>query len=141
DTVESLLQRLGIADAAAAAFIRSNAQARAALLSRAGRTVTAEATQQNTLEKLAARWVPDGDGGFNRVVVERAGPAFRIRTETDVLAPGTRLASGVVNSSLFAATDQASIPDTVASQLADIFSSDVDFRSLRKGDRFAVVYE
>lgn len=141
DTAESLLQRLGIADAAAADFVRSNAQARTALLSRTGRTVTAEATQQNTLERLSARWVPDGNGGFNRVVIERAGPAFRIRTETDVLTPATRLASGVVTSSLFAATDQARIPDTVASQLADIFSGDVDFRALRKGDRFAVVYE
>jgi murein DD-endopeptidase MepM/ murein hydrolase activator NlpD len=43
---------------------------------------------------------------------------------------------------LFAATDEARIPDAVAVQLAEIFSGDVDFRrSLRKGDRFSVVYE
>jgi murein DD-endopeptidase MepM/ murein hydrolase activator NlpD len=142
DTAEALLQRLGIADAAAAAFVRSNPEARVALLSRAGRMVTAEATQENTLQKLSARWIPDGDGSFKRLVVERvASSSFRVRTETDALSPGTRLASGVVRSSLFAATDDARIPDSVASQLADIFSGDVDFRSLRKGDRFAVVYE
>jgi murein DD-endopeptidase MepM/ murein hydrolase activator NlpD len=141
DTAEALLRRLGIDDSTAAAFIRTNAEARTALLSRAGRTVAAEATQENALQKLSARWIPDGDGGFKRLVVEKIGAGFRVRTETDALTPGSRLASGIVRSSLFAATDDARIPDSVASQLADIFSSDVDFRSLRKGDRFAVVYE
>jgi murein DD-endopeptidase MepM/ murein hydrolase activator NlpD len=141
DTAEALLRRLGIDDAAAAAFVRGNAEARSALFNRVGRTVTAEATQENTLQKLSARWIPDGDGGFKRLVVEKIGTGFRVRTETDALTPGSRLASGIVRSSLFAATDDARIPDSVASQLADIFSGDVDFRSLRKGDRFAVVYE
>ncbi|MGK6305654.1 peptidoglycan DD-metalloendopeptidase family protein [Variovorax sp. DT-64] len=141
ETAEALLRRLGIADDAAAAFVRGNPEARMALLGRAGRTVTAEASQDNTLQKLSARWIPDGDGAFKRLVVEKVGDGFRARTETDALTPGTRLASGIVRSSLFAATDEARIPDSVASQLADIFSGDVDFRSLRKGDRFAVVYE
>ncbi|RZL95608.1 MAG: M23 family metallopeptidase [Variovorax sp.] len=141
DTAEALLKRLGIADAAAVAFVRSNAEARAALLSRPGRSVTAEASQENQLQKLSARWIPDGDGGFKRLVISRTPAGFAVRTEADTLTPGTRLASGVVRSSLFAATDAARIPDNVASQLADIFSGDVDVRQLRKGDRFAVVYE
>ena len=33
------------------------------------------------------------------------------------------------------------IPDAVATQLAEIFATDIDFRALRKGDRFSVVYE
>ncbi len=56
----------------------------------------------------------------------------------------TRLAmkSSVIRSSLFAAADAAGIPDSVAMQLADVFSGDVDFhRDLRKDDRFTVVYE
>jgi murein DD-endopeptidase MepM/ murein hydrolase activator NlpD len=141
DTAEALLQRLGITDTSAAAFVRGSPEARAALLSRPGRTVTAEATQENALQKLSARWIPDGDGGFKRFVIEKTPAGFRARSESDVLTPGTRLASGMVRSSLFAATDDAGIPDPVASQLADIFAGDVDFRSLRKGDRFAVVYE
>ena len=141
DTADALLKRLGLADPAAAAFVRGNAQARAALLGRTGRTVTAEATHDNGLQKLAARWIPDGDDGFKRFVIEKTSKGFTARTEADVLAQGTRLASGVVRSTLFAATDEANIPDAVAGQLADIFSGDVDFRSLRKGDRFAVVYE
>ena len=140
DTAEALLRRLGVSDPAAAAYIRGNAEARYALLSRAGRTVTAEVTHEDRLKKLSARWIPDGDG-FKRLVVESAGVGFIVRSEADTLTAGTRLASGVVRSSLFAATDDAGIPDSVASQLADVFAGDIDFRQLRKGDRFAVVYE
>jgi murein DD-endopeptidase MepM/ murein hydrolase activator NlpD len=58
------------------------------------------------------------------------------------MTASSRLASGIIQSSLFAATDDARIPDTVATQLAEIFAGDVDFhRALRKGDRFAVTYE
>jgi murein DD-endopeptidase MepM/ murein hydrolase activator NlpD len=141
DTAEALLQRLGLADPAAAAFVRGNAEARAALLSRAGRTVSAEATQDNTLSRLSARWIPDGEGSFKRVVIEKTPAGFQVRFETDTLTPGTRLAGGTILTSLFAATDVSGIPDAVASQLADIFSGDINFRALRKGDRFAVVYE
>ncbi|MDT4807007.1 Murein DD-endopeptidase MepM [compost metagenome] len=141
DTAEALMKRLGISDPAATAFVRGNAEARMALFARVGRTVTAEATQENQLQKLSARWIPDADGGFKRFVVERTPTGFVARTERDMLTPGTRLASGTIRSSLFAATDDSRIPDAVASQLADIFAGDVDVRSLRKGDRFAVVYE
>lgn len=140
DTAEALLRRLGVSDPAAAAYIRGNADARTALLSRVGRTVTAEVTHENRLKKLSARWIPEGDG-FKRLIVESAGAGFIVRSEADALTAGTRLASGVVRTSLFAATDDAGIPDAVASQLADVFAGDVDFRQLRKGDRFAVVYE
>ena len=141
DTAEALLRRLGIADDDAAAFVRGNPAARSALLSRPGRTVTAEASQDSRLERLSARFIPDGDGGLQRVTVERVGPAFTVKTESESLTTSSRLASGVIRSSFFAATDAANVPDAVASQLADIFSGDVDFRALQKGDRFAVVYE
>jgi len=141
DTAEALLKRLGIHDPAAAAFVRGHAEARAALFNRVGRTVTAEVGQNDSLQKLIARWIPTANGGFQRLVIEKLPAGFVARTEADALTPGTRLASGVVRTSLFAATDEARIPDAVASQLADIFSGDVDFRQLRKGDRFAVVYE
>jgi murein DD-endopeptidase MepM/ murein hydrolase activator NlpD len=47
-----------------------------------------------------------------------------------------------VNSSLFAATDSARIPDAIASQMVEMFSTEIDFhRELRKGDSFTVLYE
>ena len=142
DTAESLLQRMGVADPAAAAFLRADNTVRQNLLGRAGRLVSAETTDDHSLVRLTARWAPDDSGTFRRLVVERKGEGFVSRIETAPLTKGTRLAGGVIRSSLFAATDAANIPDAVAMQVAEIFSGNIDFhRSLRKDDRFAVVYE
>ena len=142
DTADTLLKRLGVDDAAAAAFLRSDASARDALLGRSGRNVTAETGESNTLVKLSARWSPDDNGNFKRLVIEKTAQGFESRIETAPLTASTRLASGTIQSSLFAATDDAAIPDAIAVQIAEIFSSDIDFhRALRKGDRFSIVYE
>ena len=142
DTAESLLQRMGVADPAAAAFLRKDAQVHQNLLGRAGRSVSAETTDDHRLLRLTARWAPDDSGNFSRLVVERTGEKFTSRIESAPLTTGSRLAGGVIRSSLFAATDAADIPDAVAVQLAEVFSGNIDFhRSLRKGDRFSVVYE
>lgn len=144
ETAESLLQRMGVADPAASAFLRTDAQVRQHLLGRAGRLVSAEATDDHRLVRLTARWVNDDSGNFRRLVVERKDGAsgFASRIETAPLQVSSRLAGGVIRSSLFAATDEANIPDTVASQIAEVFSGSIDFRrTLRKDDRFSVVYE
>lgn len=52
------------------------------------------------------------------------------------------LKSAKITSSLFGATDEANIPDSIAIQLADIFESEINFHTdLRRGDHFNVVYE
>ncbi|MBN9409626.1 MAG: M23 family metallopeptidase [Burkholderiales bacterium] len=141
DTPESLLQRLGIADADAAAFLRRDANVRQVLWGRAGRNVKAEASDTHSLVGLSARWSAD-DGSFKRLVVEKGSAGFISRIEQDVLTTSARLASGTIQSSLFAAADEVRLPDSVATQLAEIFSGDIDFhRALRRGDRFSVVYE
>lgn len=142
DTADSLLKRMGVDDPAAAAFMRSNTAIRQVLLGRSGRSVTAETSEKNTLLKLSARWSPDDDGNFKRLVLEKTPQGFQWRIESAPLTASTRLASGTIQTSLFAATDDAKIPDAIAVQVAEIFSSDIDFhRALRKGDRFSVVYE
>lgn len=143
DNAEALLQRLGIADPQASAFLRSNDQVRQHLLARGGRLVSAEATNDHQLTRLTARWAPDDDSTkFQRLVVERKDKGFVTRLETGDLVSNNRLAGGVIQSSLFAATDAANIPDAVASQLAEVFNGKIDFRrSLRKNDRFTLVYE
>jgi murein DD-endopeptidase MepM/ murein hydrolase activator NlpD len=143
DTVEALLARLGVDDAQAAAYLRSEPTFRAHMLGRAGRTITVEATEVHALGKLSARWAPDDDGTFKRVVVERT-PAggFASRVETAPLVPAARMSSATIRSSLFAAADEARIPDAVVAQIIQIFSGDIDFhRALRSGDRLSVVYE
>ena len=143
DTPESLLQRLGVADPVAAAFLRSDASVRQNVLGRTSRTVTAETTDDHRLTRLTVRWVPDDSGNFRRLIVERSGEGqFASRLETAPMTTSSRLAGGVIHSSLFAATDASNIPDAVAVQMAELFSGNIDFRrSLRKGDRFSVVYE
>ncbi|NMM77621.1 peptidase M23 [Acidovorax sp. SRB_14] len=142
DTPESLLQRMGVADPAAAAFLRRDTPAQQNLLGRSGRLVSAETTDDHRLLRLTARWAPDDSGSFKRLVIEKSGHGFASRIETAPLATSSRLAGGVIRSSLFAATDASNIPDTVAVQLAEMFSGSIDFRrALRQGDRFSVVYE
>ena len=142
DTVDSLFKRLGLNDTEAAAFMRKDALVRLNLLGRAGRNVTAEASDRSALVKLSARWSADDSGTFKRLVIERTPQGLASRMETAPLSISSRLTGGTIQSSLFAATDDANIPDAVATQIAEIFSGDVDFhRALRKGDRFSVVYE
>jgi hypothetical protein len=124
--------------------LRNDAHFRNALLGRAGRTVTAETTTPTSLLRLSARWAPDDDGQFKRLVVEKTHPGFCSRIETAPLTTGSRLGSGTIRSSLFAATDESNIPDAVAVQMAEIFSGDIDFpprpaqgRPLQRGLRNA----
>lgn len=141
DTANTLLKRLGIDDAEAATFLRTDPTARL-LLGRNGRNVTSEATDSHTLLNLSARWSAESEGFFNRLVIEKTPTGFSSRIETAALTATSRLASGSIQTSLFAATDDARIPDAVATQIAEIFSSNIDFhRALRKGDQFSVVYE
>jgi murein DD-endopeptidase MepM/ murein hydrolase activator NlpD len=142
DSADTLLHRLGIDDPAASAFLRTDPTARQSLWGRSGRNITAEASEGNRLLKLSARWTTDDSGSFKRLVIDQTGTGFRATIETAALTASTRLAGGSIQSSLFAATDESRIPDTVAVQLAEIFSGDIDFhRALRKGDHFSVVYE
>jgi murein DD-endopeptidase MepM/ murein hydrolase activator NlpD len=142
DTADTLLKRLGVDDVVAANYLRTDQLARQMLLGRAGRNVTAETHEGQHLRKLVARWSPDDSGQFQRLVIERTPKGFVSRLESAPLVASTRLASAAIRTSLFAATDDAGLPDAIATQLAEMFSGDIDFRrALRKDDRFNLVYE
>ncbi len=142
DTADTLLKRLGISDASAAAFLRADPLVRKSLWSRAGRSLSAEAAADHSLLKLVARWMPTDDGNFSRLIVEKTPNGMTSRVETAPLVASTRLAGGTISSSLFAATDAAGLPDSIGVQVAEIFAGDIDFhRALRKGDRFSITYE
>ncbi|MEJ6021789.1 M23 family metallopeptidase [Ramlibacter sp. PS4R-6] len=143
ESVEALLARLGVDDAAAASFLRREPTFRRQLMGRSGRSVTVETNERRELVKLTARWVPDTGGSFTRLVVDRAaGGVFVSHVETAPLVASVRLGSAVVRTSLFGAADDAHVPDAVVTQMVEIFSSEIDFhRDLRMGDRFDVVYE
>jgi murein DD-endopeptidase MepM/ murein hydrolase activator NlpD len=146
DTLDSLLRRLGVADAEAAAFMRADPRARRLLDGRGGKMVQARATANGKLLELVARYAAADNARkepqFTRLSLQRSNGAWSSRIELAPLVGQVRLASGTIRSSLFAATDEARIPDAVAVQMAEIFAADIDFHNdLRKGDTFSVVYE
>jgi murein DD-endopeptidase MepM/ murein hydrolase activator NlpD len=147
DTADSLLRRLGIQDAAAAQWMRSDALARRVVEGRPGKLVQAQVDAQGRLVSLVARFpVDEADSPvplhFHRFEITRQGDSFTSRAEQRPLERLPRLASGRIDSSLFAATDDANIPDSIAVQMAEVFATDIDFRrELRKGDRFSLIYE
>ena len=144
DTADSLLRRLGLVDSAAATYIRQTPEVRQALLNRSGRNVSVETNEQQQLLTLTTRWLKnENDKQFQRMVITRNDQNnFSVRTDTAPLTASVRMAGGTVASSLYAASDEARLPDSVTRQLADVFSGQIDFhRALRKGAIFSVVYE
>lgn len=146
DTADSLLRRLGVSDPVAAAFIRADRDARRLTDGRGGKMVQVRTAADGTLVELIARF-PALDAArnashFTRMKLARINGQFMSTLETVALVPQVRLGSGTVRTSLWAATDDARLPEAIASQLIEIFSGDIDFhRQLRKGDAFSVAFE
>lgn len=143
DTTQSLLLRLGVRDLKAQTALRNNPDMRQLFTGRSGgKLVSVQTDERGQLLQLRARWLPDDDRQYSLLVIDRKGDAFSSSLTLKDLSVSSRVASGVIRSSLFAATDAANLPDSVAVQLAEMFASDIDFRrDLRQGDRFSVVYE
>lgn len=142
DTPETLLRRLGLVDAEAAAFMRKHPLARQAML-QSGRTVSAEVSSQMLLRSLSVRWLKnENDTFFQRLRLQRTEGGFHIALETSPMNTSVRMTGGTVSRSLYDAADEARLPDPIINQLTTIFSNQIDFhRTLRKGARFSVVYE
>lgn len=137
DTIGSLLARLQVEDPDATAYLRNARHLQSLYQLVPGRTVRAVTTRDGELVTLRYR---HGDG--TELVVQKHGDDFfaheqQLPTEARLL-----MSAGEIQTSLFAATDAAGLSDSVAVQLADIFSGEVDFhRDLQPGDHFSVVYE
>jgi murein DD-endopeptidase MepM/ murein hydrolase activator NlpD len=143
ETIDAFLARLGVDDPAAASFLRREPTFRAQFFAKAGRSISVETNERGELVKFTGRWLPDAGSNFKRLVIDRAGDGvFVSHVESAPLVARVRLGSASVRTSLFAAADDAHVPDAVVSQLVEMFSSEIDFhRDLRMGDRFNVVYE
>ncbi|MCA1324392.1 M23 family metallopeptidase [Herbaspirillum sp. alder98] len=141
DTLATLLNRLGVDDEQAASFIKSDTLARSVMQLRAGKRVVAQTDDSGELVRLSAT-LDDGSDNVRNLVISRDGDNFKADAAPAVLERRVEMRSGIIFSSLFAATDVAQIPDGVAMQLVDMFATNINFASdLRRGDRFNVVYE
>ncbi len=149
DSLASLLQRLGVDDDAANQFIKSDQTAHQLIQQKAGNTVRAKTDEDGELEWLETYFSVNHDSHdkaaeVKKMRVERIAGTDKFKA-VEITAPLERhveIATGDITSSLFAATDAAQIPDAVASQLIEMFSTDIDFRKdLRRGDHFQIEYE
>lgn len=137
DTIASLLERLDVDNEEITDFLRSTKNTKGIRLLIPGRTVRAETAENGEL--LSLRYISSGD---NMLQVDKEKGIFKASDHAVPLEQRVLMKSGEIKSSLFAATDAANIPDNIAVQLAEVFSSDIDFHlDLRKGDHFTVVYE
>ena len=146
DSAGTITKRLGVSDAELNAFLQTDVTSRKLWQGRAGKLVSATTDDGGRLTELVARYPAERDDQFSthfsRLAITRGEHGFTSKVDTVPLGTTTRLATGSVRTSLFAATDDANVPDPIATQMAEMFSTDIDFhRELRKGDTFSVVYE
>ncbi len=147
DSLPSVLRRLGVTDAAAVAALRDEPAVKRLFDGRGGRSVQVRARVDGSLQELVGRMPAQATEQlathFTRLVVSRnADDKLSVREESAALQSQVKLASGTIKSSLFAASDEARVPDAIAIQIAEIFAADIDMhRELRRGDTFSVVYE
>lgn len=136
DTLAGLLTRLRVEDQDAFRFLRSAPDARPLRQMLPGRVLRARTSEDGRL--LDLRY----SNGGTLLTVKSEGSGYRVTEQAVQLERRVLMKSGDIKSSLFGATDAAQLSDGVANQLAEIFSTDIDFhRDLRRGDRFMVVYE
>lgn len=137
DTVADLLSRLAVNSTDTQSFLNEAKHAQALYQLKPGKTIQAQTTQDGELLSLRYHY-----GGDTILLVEKQGDHFNTSEQGLPLERQVAMKSGQIKSSLFAATDAANMPDAVAMQMADIFSTDIDFhRDLQRGDKFTVVYE
>ncbi|MEW5943211.1 MAG: M23 family metallopeptidase [Pseudomonadota bacterium] len=137
DTIAGLLSRLNVSEQDIQAFLQSAKNMAGLHQLKPGKTVEAKTSASGEL--LSLRYIYGGD---TMLLVEKQQTGFQASERPLALEQRMLMKSGEIKSSLFAATDAANVPDSIANQLADIFSSDIDFhRDLQKGDKFSVVYE
>ncbi|MGI4847181.1 MAG: peptidoglycan DD-metalloendopeptidase family protein [Janthinobacterium lividum] len=142
DTLAAILLRLGVNDNAAGKFLRTDDNARAILQLRPGKRIAAEIDADGSLVRLSTILAGGTDSAPKTLVIARSANGFTATQSAAALEKRVEMRTGEIRSSLFAATDLAHIPDAIATQIVDMFATEIDFGSdLRRGDRFSVVYE
>ena len=136
DTLAKALSRLEIDDLDIQQLLATPAVRQIASGIRVGRRIQATTGQDGQLLSIQfAR------GDAPSLTVSRQDEGF-VTTESDeLLETRVVMRSGRILSSLYGATDSAGVPDKIANQMAETFSTSLDFREdLRRGDTFSAIY-
>lgn len=136
DTLANTLSRLKIDDLEIQRLLATDAVRQLASSIRVGRRIQATTTQDGQLQAIQFE-----RSGASPLIVRRQADGFAAEESSDLLETRVVMRSGRILSSLYGATDSAGIPDKIANQMADTFSTSLDFREdLRRGDTFSVIY-
>lgn len=145
ESLGSLMRKLGNQNPDLVDFVRNDDVARRLLTLRPGVTIRAEVDAANRIQSLE---YPMFDGVDDeetpiRLDIHRTDRGqWRAQSSEIELDRIIESRMATVATSLFAATDAAGIPESVAARIPDIFSSDIDFhREVQKGDTLRIVYE
>jgi murein DD-endopeptidase MepM/ murein hydrolase activator NlpD len=141
-----LLQRLGVDDPAAVAFIKSDKVAKGVMQLTTGKKVQAQTGENGDLQWLKATLVDKRDNPAKQIIITRAGDKFVAKEAPAELERRVEMRAREITTSLYGATDATTdggkLPDAIVAQIIEMFSTSIDFRSdLKRGDRFNVVYE
>lgn len=136
ETVSSLLERMQVSEEDARRLLSGVAAEAGLNRLRSGQYLQANVMEDGSLISLS---FDNSDG--QTVTIKRQNEIFSVDKASAV--PDTRVVmrSGRIQSSLYAASDAAGVPDSVTDKIAELFSTDIDFRQdLRRGDTFSVIY-
>ena len=136
DTLANALSRLKIDDLEIQRLLATDGVRQLASGIRVGRRIQATTPQAGLLQpnQVERTGAPARTG-------PRQGDGFAAAESSELLETRVVMRSGRILSSLYGATDSAGIPDKIANQLAETFSTSLDFREdLRRGDTFSVIY-
>jgi len=142
ETLPAFLERIGAEDEALLDYTSLDEEVRAIQRQlRAHSTATVRLRADGQVDALVLPLVSG-----ERVTIRRSDEGFRLESPAPETAGSTHpfleLRQGVITHSLFATAAEIGMPDAIATKLAEIFGTEIDFsRDLRVGDSFAVIYE
>ena len=136
DTLATALSRLKIDDLEIQRLLTTDVVRKMAASVSAGKRIQATTTEDGQLQTIRFE-----RGDAPALTVRLQDGRYVAEDSSDVLETRIVMRSGQILSSLYGATDSAGIPDKIANQMAETFSTALDFRDdLRRGDTFSAIY-
>ncbi len=139
DSLSKLFVRAGLDNNLLHSILSTNKEAKRFIHLKAGQKITFEFNDDKALQKLSTKTSP-----LETIYLERQPNSESFAFSKDI-APTQiteKHAQGTIKGALFSATKNAGIPNTIALDMAKIFSYDIDFaQDIRAGDEFELIYE
>ncbi|WP_018079611.1 M23 family metallopeptidase [Thiobacillus denitrificans] len=136
DTLASALSRLQIDDLEIQRLLTADAVRQMASSIRAGKRIQVATAQDGQLLSIQFE-----RSNAPALTVRLQGDGYVAEEASELLETRVVMRSGRILTSLYGATDSAGIPDKIADQMAETFSTSLDFREdMRHGDTFSVIY-